>query len=92
MNVNEAVQEHLDLTARIKLLEKERDVLKEAIFTHMAEAGVDFVVGTEDDHSLKRIESVRWTLDTAKVKEEMGDAWVTARSKTSLVQSLRLSR
>ena len=92
MNVNEAVQEHLDLTYQIKILEKERDVLREAIFTHMAEAGVDFVIGTEDDHGLKKVESVRWTLDTAKVKEEMGDGWVTARSKTSLVKSLRLSR
>jgi len=92
MNLNQAVQQHLDLTARIKSLNEQRSALGNAILTGMDEQETSFVVGTEDDHGLKKVETVRWTLNQKAVKEEMGDEWVTAHSTQGLVTSLRLSR
>lgn len=41
--------------------------------------------------SVTRVDATRWTLDTAKVKAEMGEAWATARSKIASVTSFRVS-
>ena len=92
MKINEAVQRHLDITAAIKELSAERSALGEAITSHADETGETFVVGTEDDHGLKVVDTVRWTLDQKLVKEEMGEDWVISHSKQGLVRSLRLSR
>jgi hypothetical protein len=35
-------------------------------------------------------EATRWTLDTDRVKSEMGDAWCTARSKVAAVTTVRV--
>jgi len=35
------------------------------------------------------VESVRWTLDTKAIKDEMGEDWTTARSKCATVRSVR---
>lgn len=87
-----AVQEHLDLTAKIKELTAERSALGEAITSRMAETGETFIAGTDDDHGLKLVESVTWRLDKKKVTESMGEEWVTEHSTHGLVRSLRLSR
>lgn len=92
MNINQAVQAHLNLTAQIKALSAERSALGEAITLHADETGEKFMAGTEDDHGLKVVDTVRWTLDQKRVKEEMGEDWVTSHSKQGLVRSLRLSR
>jgi hypothetical protein len=92
MNVNEAVQTHLDITAQIKELTAQRSALGEAITLHADETGETFIVGTDDDHGLKVVDTVRWTLDQTAVKAELGDDWVIAHSKQGLVRSLRLSR
>ncbi len=90
--INEAVQRHLDITAQIKELTAERSALGEAITAHADDTGEKFFPGTEDDHGLKLVETVRWTLDQKSVKEELGEDWVVAHSKQGLVRSLRLSR
>ena len=92
MNINEAVQGHMNLTAQIKELTAQRSALGEAITLHADETGETFIVGTDDDHGLKIVDTVRWTLDQQAVKAELGDAWVVAHSKHGLVRSLRLSR
>jgi len=92
MNINEAVQRHLDITAEIKRLSETRDAIGEAIKTEMEVSETKFIVGTDDDHGLKMVETVRWTLNQKQVKEEMGDDWVIAHSRQSLVKSLRLAR
>jgi len=35
------------------------------------------------------VESIRWTLDTKAIKEEMGEDWTTAHSKCANVRSVR---
>lgn len=92
MNVHTAVQTHLDNAAQIKSLQAANKALAQAILTHMDEENVQFVEGTSDDHGLKRVETVRWTMNTAKAKAELGEDWVIANSKQALVVSLRLSR
>lgn len=92
LNVNQAVQRHLDIAAQIKALKDEQSALGNAIQSEMDQRGVTFVVGTDDDHGLKKVEVVRWTLDTKAAKVELGEAWVNSHSKQSLVKSLRLSR
>ena len=90
--VAEAVQRHLDITAELKALKAEQKALAEAILTEMDETGAKFVPGTDDDHGLKKVETVRWTLNQKQVKEEMGEDWVVAHSRQGLVTSLRLAR
>jgi hypothetical protein len=92
MNINQAVQRHLDIDAKIKSLTAEKKALKEAIVSGMEGQGVKFVTGTDDDHGLKLVEAVRWTMDTKAAKEELGEDWVLANSKQALVVSLKLSR
>jgi len=92
LNINEAVQKHLDITAQVKALNEEKKALTSAIISGLDEAGEKFAVGTEDDHGLKLVETVRWTLNQTAVKEELGEDWVTAHSNQTLVSSLRLSR
>jgi hypothetical protein len=41
-------------------------------------------------YTVSRVEAVRWTLDTSKIKQEMGEAWATARSKVAAVTSFRI--
>lgn len=41
--------------------------------------------------SVARVDATRWTLDTAKVKAKMSEAWVQARSKIAAVTSFRVS-
>ena len=41
--------------------------------------------------SVTKSEAVRWTLDATAVKQEMGEAWVTARSRQTHVTSLRVT-
>jgi hypothetical protein len=92
MNVNEAVQRQLDITAQINELNQEKKFLTNAIITELENSGDKFAVGTVDDKGLKLVETVRWTMNTKAAKEELGDDWVNANSKQTLVQSLRLSR
>ena len=92
LNVNQAVQRHLDIDAKIKVLTAEKKALKEAIVTEMEETKTDFVVGTDDDHGLKLVEAIRMTMDTKAAKAELGEDWVDANSKAALVVSLKLSR
>ena len=92
MNINQAVQRHLDLDAKIKLLTDEKKALKEAIVSEMETSKIDFVVGTDDDHGLKLVEAIRMTMDTKAAKAELGEEWVHANSKAALVVSLKLSR
>jgi hypothetical protein len=33
----------------------------------------------------------RWTIDTSRVREEMGESWVVARSKVASVTSVRVT-
>jgi hypothetical protein len=35
-------------------------------------------------------EATRWTLDAARIREEMGEAWALARSKVAAVTTLRV--
>jgi hypothetical protein len=40
---------------------------------------------------VKITEAARWTIDTSRVREEMGEAWVLARSKVASVTTVRVS-
>ena len=90
MNINQAVQRHLDIDAKIRALTTEKKALKEAIVSEMEDQKTNFFVGTDDDHGLKLVEAM--TLDTKAAKEELGEEWVGAHSKAALVVSLKLSR
>ena len=92
LNAHQAVQAHLDNAAEIKRLQAENKALANAIQTEMDIRKVTFIVGTDDDHGLKRVVTVRWTMDTKAAKEELGEDWVIANSKQALVTSLRLAR
>lgn len=92
MNAFQAVQAHLDNAAEIKRLQAENKALGVSIQTAMKETGVTFIPGTEDDHGLTLVESVRWVFPTQLAKDQLGEEWVTANSKQSLVRSLRLGR
>jgi|TARA_R100000935_G_scaffold55055_1_gene84638 hypothetical protein len=92
MNINQAVQRHLDIDAKIRALTTEKKALKEAIVSEMEDQKTNFFVGTDDDHGLKLVEAIRMTLDTKAAKEELGEEWVGAHSKAALVVSLKLSR
>tara|TARA_R100000544_G_C2171209_1_gene32317 strand:+ start:127 stop:414 length:288 start_codon:yes stop_codon:yes gene_type:complete len=92
MNINQAVQRHLDIDAKIRALTTEKKALKEAIVSEMEDQKTNFFVGTDDDHGLKLVEAIRMTLDTKAAKEELGEEWVDAHSKAALVVSLKLSR
>ena len=92
MNVHEAVQRQLDITAQVNELNKEKKFLTNAIITELENSGDKFAVGTVDDKGLKLVETVRWTLNMNAAKEELGEDFVNANSKQALVVSLRLSR
>ena len=36
-------------------------------------------------------EATKWTLDAARIRAELGEAWCTARSKVSTVTTLRVA-
>jgi hypothetical protein len=40
---------------------------------------------------VKITEAARWTIDTSRVREEMGESWVVARSKVASVTSVRVT-
>jgi hypothetical protein len=46
---------------------------------------------TGERFSVNRSDAQRWTLDTAKVKAEMGEAWFNQRSKIASVTSFRVA-
>ena len=44
---------------------------------------------TGDRFTITRSDAVRWTLDSKGIRDEMGEDWCNARSRTAPVTSLR---
>jgi hypothetical protein len=72
------VDEAAKLDVTIKTLTKKLDEAKAIIRSR----GVPEMFGT-NFRAVISTPALRWTLDTDKVKTEMGDMWVTAHSKVS---------
>ena len=72
------------------------DVEAKALREHSDAAKAEFKTrglgkAAGDRFTVTKAESVRWTLNTTAVKEEMGEDWVTKRSRQMPVVSLRIT-
>ena len=85
------VDEFIQLDSKIKELSRRRDALKKEVLEAMDAAKQDFLFGSANTICLKKIETIRSTLDTKAVKVEMGETWFNKRTKCALVTSLRVS-
>ena len=91
MPMPKTIQKHLDLTAQIKELQAEQKLLTVKIKDQMEKEKTNFLKGMSNI-GLKLVEAISWSIKTADIKEEMGEAWVLKRSRQSTSRSLRLSR
>lgn len=73
------------LRAEIAVLKAREALLKSEI----VERGEATVEG--DEYTVKVVEAVRWTIDTAQAKAALGEAWVNAHSRVTNTVSLRVS-
>ena len=74
-----------DLDRKAKDASAELEAAKDAFKTR------GLLIASGDRHSVMVQKSIRQTLDTAKVKSEMGQTWFDDRSKLAEVESLRIS-
>ena len=90
MRIKNKVDQFLTISAEIKQLQKKQQELRGLILETMDDNDVTFLAGKNGEGVVKA-ESVRWTLDTKAVREEMGDVWADQRSNMTPVVSLRVS-
>ena len=88
--IKNRVDNFLNVSAEIKRLQKKQKELREFLLETMDNNDVEFLAGKNGEGVVKA-ESVRWTLDTKAVREEMGDVWADQRSNMTPVVSLRVS-
>ena len=69
----------------IKVLRARQDALK----TEFLDRGLERVEG--ECYAVLRVEAVRWSLDSKRVKQEMGEEWWIERCTTTPTISLRVS-
>lgn len=86
---NMSVEALADLIGELDCDAKAIDARLSAAKAEMKARGVLAAHGAR--FSVARVDATRWTLDTAKVKAEMGEAWSQARSKIAAVTSFRVS-
>jgi hypothetical protein len=72
------------------------DMQAKALDARLSEAKAELkkrgvTTATGQRFTVNRTDAQRWTLDTAKVKAEMGEGWFTARSKIGAVTSFRVA-
>lgn len=79
-----AVDEYGELDAQIKALEFQRKVLRAEII-ELSRGQIE-VYGV--NYRIHMNASERWTIDQAKVRAKLGEAWCTANSKVTQVISL----
>lgn len=85
-NLEFIADKYLDLDAQIKLLEKERAGVKELILG----LDVEYLAGRE--RAINVVESIRLSLKTKAVQEEMGKEWWDERCGATLSTSLRICK
>ena len=90
MRIKNKVDQFLSVSAEIKQLQKKQKELRELLLETMDDNDVQFISGSNGEGVVKS-ETVRWTLDTKAVREEMGDVWADQRSNMTPVVSLRVS-
>jgi hypothetical protein len=90
MRIKNKVDQFLSVSAEIKQLQKKQKELRGLILETMDDNDVQFISGSNGEGVVKA-ETVRWTLDTKAVREEMGDVWADQRSNMTPVVSLRVS-
>tara|TARA_Y100000593_G_scaffold19768_1_gene39700 strand:+ start:267 stop:572 length:306 start_codon:yes stop_codon:yes gene_type:complete len=90
MRIKNKVDQFLNVSAEIKQLQKKQKELREFLLEAMDDHDVTFLAGKNGEGVVKA-ESIRWTLDTKAVREEMGDVWADQRSNMTPVVSLRVS-
>lgn len=88
--IRNRVDNFLNVSAEIKRLQKKQKELREFLLETMDDNDVEFLAGKNGEGVVKA-ESIRWTLDTKAVREEMGDVWFDQRSNMTPVVSLRVS-
>ena len=88
--IRNRVDNFLNVSAEIKRLQKKQKELREFLLETMDDNDVEFLAGKNGEGVVKA-ESIRWTLDTKAVREEMGDVWADQRSNMTPVVSLRVS-
>ena len=88
--IKNRVDNFLNVSAEIKRLQKKQKELREFLLETMDNNDVEFLAGKNGEGVVKA-ESVRWTLDTKAVREELGDVWADQRSNMTPVVSLRVS-
>lgn len=88
--IRNRVDNFLNVSAEIKKLQTKQKELREFLLETMDENDVTFLAGKNGEGVVKA-ESIRWTLDTKAVREEMGDVWFDTRSNMKPVVSLRVS-
>mgnify|MGYP003109254965 CR=1 FL=1 len=91
MRIKNKVDQFLTISAEIKQLQKKQQELRGLILETMDDNDVRFIAGSNDALGVVKSETVRWTLDTKAVREEMGDVWADQRSNMTPVVSLRVS-
>lgn len=85
LSAGDIIDELGGIKAAMADLKSREDILK----AQLIERGVKEAEGALFRATLSG--AARWTLDTDRVKREMGAAWFDARSKVAMVTSLRVS-
>lgn len=80
--------ELVDLGARVKREVDALTKIDKAIKARIIDSATDGELRGES-FTARVVEQVRWSLDSAKVKAEMGEDWVTAHSKPAHIKSVR---
>ena len=88
--IRNRVDNFLNVSAEIKRLQKKQKELREFLLETMDDNDVEFLAG-KNGEGVVRSESVRWSLDTKAVREELGDVWADQRANMTPVVSLRVS-
>ncbi|MGO8915277.1 MAG: hypothetical protein ACLQJR_05165 [Stellaceae bacterium] len=86
---NLALDEVVDQLGHVKAEAAEIKSREDTLKAELVARGV-----TEAEGALFRAtvsEGTRWTLDTQRVREDMGELWTLARSKVSAVTTVRVS-
>ena len=90
LKIRNRVDTFLSISAEIKQLQKKQKELREFLLKAMDDNDVTFLAGKNGEGVVKA-ESIRFTLDTKAVRDEMGDVWFDTRSNMKPVVSLRVS-
>jgi len=85
LTLAECIDELGDVRGELKRLDQRESELRAEILKHRKGEGVGerfaFVISS----------AARWNLDLARIKQELGEDWVSARSRLSTITTIRVT-